>query len=237
MRRLKGTIDKNNRIILSDETIKHARVIRLNVGENVEILTSEGVYDAVVSSINPLTIQNIGKNEINRELDFNLILFCPLLKGEKFEFVLQKATELGVKEIYPFLSKRVIKRIDNSDFLKRKDRYNKIINEAILQSNRNSNVILHDLCSLDELKVIDASYKFIAYEDEAIDGIHIPNLKLNDKSSVICCFGPEGGFDRSEVEDLIKRGFISISLGKRILRAETAALYMLSVVGYLGERD
>ena len=236
MRRLFGYLD-DGEVRLTSSSVEHAKVIRLELNEEVEILTSDGIFLCEVSSLKPIEFNMVKKLDIDRELKTDLVLFCPLLKGDKFEFLLQKTTELGVKTIVPFISSRVIRRVTKDEFEKKRNRYEKIISEAVLQSNRNIIPTLEPLHNLKDLLKYDADYKYIAYEDEALKGKYFDNLDLSTPKKVILMFGPEGGYSKEEVQLFVDNGFDAVSLGKRILRAETACLYMLSVIGFKEESN
>ncbi|MBR6958448.1 MAG: 16S rRNA (uracil(1498)-N(3))-methyltransferase [Erysipelotrichaceae bacterium] len=173
---------------------------------------------------------------IDSEADSNesprRIVYCAaMIKKDKWETVLQKAAELGASTVVPVITRRTIIHLEDRDIKKKLERWNKITLEACQQSNRN------DLCEVVEpvkLKNID-SYKqdvnLVAYENE-------DETKLRDQvgNGDICfVIGPEGGFEESEIEMLKEKGFTCVSLGNRILRAETAGLYMLSVIDAWGD--
>ena len=160
------------------------------------------------------------------------IVYCAaMIKKDKWESVLQKAAELGASTIVPVITRRTIIHLEERDIKKKLERWNKITLEACQQSNRN------DLCEVVEpvkLKDIDR-YKqdvnLVAYENEDES-----RLKDDIGDGDICfVIGPEGGFEESEVEMLKEKGFTCVSLGNRILRAETAGLYMLSVIDAWGD--
>lgn len=236
MRRLSGKIKSNGEVEFSNYTLHHIQVLRFRIGEELEILDENNVYKAKVESINPLSIVVFEKNDINRELPCNITLFLPLLKNGNFDLCLQKATELGVKEIVPYISKRTVVKISKDDFYNRKSRYEKIISSAILQSNRNGSVFLRDLVNISELTNFSFDKKYLAYEDESLKSSLIEkSTKFSPHEKIAIVIGCEGGFEKSEVEMLKENGYQLISLGKRILRAETAVIYSLSVLSYLME--
>lgn len=236
MRRFFATIE-NNKVIFSKETLNHIKVIRLNNGENIEVVDNSIVYICQVTNINPFDVKIIEQeSQNNRELPYNLVLLCPLLKRDNFELVLQKSVELGVKEIVPYISSRVIKRVSKDDFENKRERFEKIILNASEQSNRNVIPHLTRLYDLKELVELykDTPNKYIAYEDVAIKGEKIKIVDENSKDVVIIV-GPEGGFSKQEVEFFVNNNYKVVSLGKRILRAETACIYSLSILSYLLE--
>ena len=141
MRRFEGFFE-GDKVRLSKDCEHHAKVVRLELNEEVEVLISDSLYSCKVSSIIPLEFSDVKKIEVDREIEDEIVFLCPLLKGDKFEFLLQKSVELGVKKIVPFISSRVIKRITKEEFEKKRARFEKIIFEARLQSNRTYRVVL-----------------------------------------------------------------------------------------------
>lgn len=238
MRRLNGTIDfKTLSVCFPPEEEKHARVLRMEKGEKIEVVFLSKAYKAEIISLFPLRAKLLSSQaEVSRELPFTSVLLCPLLKKDNFEFALQKGTELGVQVFVPYLSSRVIKRITKEEFEERRERFMKIIKEAVEQSNREVTPLLMPLQDYKEALKTPGDYKFFAYEEEALKGMKIPHLeKISNALRVISLVGPEGGFSPEEASEAVKNGFLPVKLGKRILRAETAIVDILSVVDYLGE--
>ena len=170
--------------------------------------------------------------EINEEVT----LLYALTKGDKTDLVLQKATELGVKKVALIQSERTVVKYDNKDIEKKSQRFIKIMKEASEQSHR---LVVPEFLGIFNLKALPpqafSDVNFVAYEkdaskaDEQFEG-------LEKGKSVSVLIGPEGGFSKQEIGNLVNLGFIRTSLGKRILRAETAAIYALSVIGYILEK-
>ena len=154
-------------------------------------------------------------------MDINITALISTIKQDKFEIILQKLTELGVKKIVP------VKTAYSQDlFLNDKKiiRFKKIIQEAAEQSHRNT---IPELCPLINIKEVDkynSELNLVSYEKETNSNV---NLKANSITFII---GPEGGFKEEEIELLINKGYKAISLGKRILRAETAAIDTASII-------
>jgi len=236
MRRLSGSIKSSGEVEFSKYTLHHIQVLHLRVGEEIEILDNNVVYKAKVESVNPISIVAYEKSNITRELPSDITLFLPVLKNGNFDLCLQKATELGVKEIIPYVSKRTVVKLTKEDFNKKKARYEKIISSAILQSNRNGSVYLRDLVNINELTSFSFDKKYVAYEDESLHSSLLnKNTEFNSHEKIAIVIGCEGGFEKTEVDMLKDNGYEIISLGKRILRAETAVIYSLSVLSYLME--
>lgn len=173
------------------------------------------------------------------ELPVNVTILQSLPKGNKLEFIIQKGTELGASRFFLFASERSIVKWDEKKVKNRLERYEKIAKEASEQAKRN--VIpeilyvenLHDL--LDNLNDVKGS-KLIAYEDEAKRepatslATQLKNVETNGE--ILVAIGPEGGFSEEEVKLFQNNGFVPVRLGKRILRTETAPLYVLSAISY-----
>lgn len=174
---------------------------------------------------------------IDKELDVQaetqqITLCCALIKQEKFEWMLQKACELGVTNIVPFVSKNTVVKLDEKKAEKKYVRWNEILLSATKQCNRNSLVKLHPIVKLKDLSQFKGDCNLVAYEKEEDPSKHLAHYLKEDPSSITLCIGPEGGFEESEIEILNQNGFENCSLGKNILRAETAACYVLSAIEY-----
>ena len=157
----------------------------------------------------------------NNELDCDITCILSLIKPDKFELCIQKLTELGVKRIVPYNARRSILKIRET---KKLERFRKIAREASEQCHRNFIPEICEPCDLKDLKNYLSEVNYICYESEK-------NIsEIQRSSSISYIIGPEGGFEEKEYETIVSMGFESISLGKRILRAETAALYMTSLI-------
>lgn len=205
-------------------------VMRARNGDLIEIVVSQKLFHARVENLSPLSIKIIDSIEQKSELAFEVTLIFPLAKGDKIELVLQKATELGVKNIVLVNTRYCVVKMDQPSFEKKKERYQKILKEASEQSHRLSIPNLYGLVDINHLPSFAFSKQnYVAYEKLSDNGVIFPFSK--EKSSVTYFVGPEGGFSEEEINVLVKQGFTPISLGGRILRCETAAIYGLSVIG------
>lgn len=157
----------------------------------------------------------------NNELDHDVTCILSLIKSDKFELCIQKLVELGVKRIVPFSAERSVVKIKDD---KKLVRLQKIAREAAEQSHRNLIPEITPVCTIKDLKDYMSEYNYICYESEKRIG------EISPKGSITYLIGPEGGFSDKEYEKICTMGFESISLGKRILRAETAAIYMTSII-------
>ncbi len=232
MQRYFGSLINNN-VSLSKEDFFHiSKVMRMKVGDEFEFVSDNKVYLVQITSFTPFETRIIEEIKEDRELKNKLILAFAPLKGDHFDLVLQKATELGAHEIIILNTERTVKVISKDQFESKKDRYLKILKEASEQSKRSMIPTLNCL-NLTELNKVNASLKLLAYEKEAGDtsSFYGELNKVSPTDSIIIVIGPEGGFSEKEVTYLNSIGYDNISLGKRILRAETASMYALSVIG------
>lgn len=235
MQRYFVSLDKLNNIVFNQQDVFHiTRVMRCRINDHIEVVINNDAFEAVIDSLSPLKIHLIGEKMRNNELKNDLVLFSPLLKSDKNELVIQKATELGVTKIVFFISSRSIIRLSQKDFDKKLDRYKLIVKEASEQCHRNMIPEIVGLLSLKEIAAHKANINLLAYEEESGKQNTIYKA-FKSNSSISFIYGPEGGFDKKEIELLGSMGFSLVSLGKRILRAETASFYGLSIISSLME--
>lgn len=162
----------------------------------------------------------------------HITLCCSLIKQDKFEWMLQKACELGVTRIVPFESRYSIIQLDEKKQQKKLERWAQILLSACKQCNRTDLVELEPIQTIDTLKNYQSECNLVAYEKEDDISKHLANYLSSDPTSVTFCIGPEGGFEASEIDRLKADHFQTCSLGNNILRAETAACYVLSCIEY-----
>lgn len=232
--------DKQQFIIESEDLHHIKKVMRQKNGDAIICIDLTGEnYHCHIKDIESGLIA-IDDNFMNdSELDIEVTLIYALPKGDKFEFVLQKATELGVTRIVPLVTNRCVVKMDKERFAKKKPRFLKIVKEASEQSYRNHIPSISDMITLKEIEPYISQHALVAYEETAKLKEHgnfhtvLSKLKAHDRLTIIV--GSEGGFDQEEIHMLENMGVLSCSLGKRILRSETAPLYMLSVIGYSRE--
>ena len=228
----------NNQVNISGNDAHHIKnVMRMKLGDIVVLNTYKGqVFKATITNIN----KNDVELQIIQELDnsyrpYNLTLGLAMIKKDNFELVLQKSTELGVAEILPLITERSIIKID--DFSKKASRYETIIKEASEQSERTVLPIIHNLTSLNEIDFSIYTKLLLCYAREKNNKLTELIGQINPKDKVLALVGPEGGFSQKEIDFLISKGFNSISLGKTILRAETAAIYVASILKSIMEDE
>ena len=225
----------NNLVILSDGDVHHLlHVMRAKVNDEIEAVIDGKLYSAIIKSVSPLRIEISYEIPLDSELPNEVTLFFALAKGDKIDTVVQKATELGVTKVVLMNTERSIVKFDAKDVNKKLERYSKIAKEASEQSHRLRIPEILGPINLSDVDKYMCDINLLAYEKVAGKTDNIP-MELKGKS-ISTMIGPEGGFSEKEVDLLVKKGFTLISLGKRILRTETAAFYILSVLGFLLER-
>ena len=229
---------ENQNVILSQDDVFHlTKVMRVKENEHIQVVDKDThkSYLAVVLQVNPLKV--VIQEPINEEVELNknVTLFFALAKSDKIEFVIQKATELGAKKVVLFQGKRSVVKFSKDDFARKESRYISIAKEAAEQCHRQ---YIPEIIYVDNIKGIKdylEDINLFAYELEAGKSTDLESM-LKTHQSVSVIIGPEGGFDESEAQYLKELDFKPISLGKRILRCETAAVYALSVISYLLEK-
>jgi len=205
--------------------------MRMNIGDKIEIVDNKCTNICEITSLNPVKAKVIEKTNENNENEKNIILVQSLVNETKMDLVLQKGTELGVNEFYPYKAKNsVIKENDKSD--KKIVRWQKIVKEASEQSKRNIIPKVNNIIDIHKLCEIKADVKLLLTVNETTKNIKNILKELKKYDTLIIVIGPEGGFTKEEEDTLMKNGFISTSLGKRVLRTETASLVAISMINY-----
>ena len=226
-------INGENAYIEGSDVNHIANVLRMKPGEELLISVKEDwdylckIVDIETDRVNLKVLESMEQ----RELPVNITLLQGIPKSDKLEMIIQKAVELGVSEIIPVKTKRVVVKIDEKKVDTKVNRWNAIAESAAKQSKRSIIPKVYEPMSIDNaLEIVkDFGVKLTPYENA--DGIDKTRKILDnmDKTKNIAVFiGPEGGFEESEVERIKNSGFEVITLGKRILRTETAGLALLS---------
>ena len=226
-------INGENAYIEGSDVNHIANVLRMKPGEEL-LISVKGDWDYLCKIVGIETDRvnlKVLESMEQRELPVNITLLQGIPKSDKLEMIIQKAVELGVSEIIPVKTKRVVVKIDEKKVYTKVNRWNAIAESAAKQSKRSIIPKVYEPMSIDNaLEIVkDFGVKLIPYENA--DGIDKTRKILDnmDKTKNIAVFiGPEGGFEESEVERIKNSGFEVITLGKRILRTETAGLALLS---------
>ena len=222
-------------MVLDKENAAHAKVLRLKTGD--EVVACDGAGREAVCSVT-LTdgVYCLSRGDIvlsETEAAAKVSIYMALPKADKLEHVIQKATELGAFEIVTFPSARCVSRPDEKSLKKKLERWQKIAASAAEQSGRGripEVIVLGDYTSALK-RAAEADLSIVFYENEKSNTLH-KTLEAAAASTISLLTGPEGGLEAREIEEAIASGFQICTLGKRILRCETAPLCALSAVMY-----
>lgn len=214
------------------------RVLRLGPGDRVTLFDDAGwEHDGVIRFVGERSgeIEILRSYEANYESPMEITLAVGLTKGEKMDFVVEKATELGVRTFVPFISARTVPKLSQDKVEKRVRRWQKIALSAAKQCGRTGIPVILGLCHLRELvkQPATGTLKLLFWEGEEQQTLNHVYATASDVQSIIVVVGPEGGFSVEEANLAREFGFRPVRLGHRVLRAETAAVAVLSVVQFL----
>ena len=176
----------------------------------------------------------LGKDPVSRELPCEIVLMQALIRREKFEWVLQKATELGVSRIIPFESSRCVVHGKKEKEERPLERWRQIVTEAAEQSERNRIPVVERPVEFRKLVEYMQESNYFAYERAYGESPLLSMVYTGGNAAVV--IGPEGGFSPEEIAFFTGSGFVQFTLGARILRAETAAAAALAVAAECAER-
>ena len=228
-------------LLISGDDAKHIqKVMRMQVGQTIIVVSENQAFEAIIEKFEGQDVRVSKTSDALRsnELPKKVTICCGLPKGEKLDFITQKATELGMNELILFDAERSIVKWDAQKGKKKQERLQKIAKEAAEQSHRNVVPAIRDILSFKQLLQQSDQYDvlLVADEEDAKSEKRTQFAEvlrsINQQQSICVVFGPEGGLSRSEIQELMGHGYQGISLGPRILRAETAPLYVLSAISY-----
>lgn len=224
-------IKQNEITIFGQEHFHLSKVLRVQVEDEILISTDKGneLECSILKIAKDFTLCKIlNKTKIEETLA-DVTVFQAVMKGEHMDFVVQKLTELGVKKLVPFLSKFVVVKTDD----KKSERFQRISFEACKQSNRKIPMQISKVLTFETMLETLKNYeqKILAFEGAKNSAKEILSGLDKNKSTALI-IGSEGGFSQEEVLKLESIGAKIISLGKTILRGETASLALASVVLY-----
>lgn len=220
------------------EDINHIKnVLRLKKGEQLEICNKETniAYLCEISDIKEkVEVIIIQELDNNKESNLHINIIQGLPKSDKMEFIIQKGTELGVKEFTPFALKRCVMKVNSKDEQKKIERWQKIAEVAAKQSGRDIIPKVNNVYNINNILNLIKDYDLVllAYENETKNKLRNEIERISNNSKIAIIIGPEGGIEETEVEFLKQHSAKVVSLGKRILRTETVALAVTSILMY-----
>ncbi|WP_243290609.1 16S rRNA (uracil(1498)-N(3))-methyltransferase [Bacillus sp. FJAT-47783] len=234
--------EMNSRFFITGDVTHHiSRVMRMKPSDELICCSKDGytakcVIEKISSEQVECTVLEWLEN--SNELPVEVVVASGLPKGDKLELIIQKGTELGASAFIPFNAARSVVKLDEKKAAKKRARWEKIAKEAAEQSHRNQIPAVHSPLSFKQMiqRANSADVKIVAYEEVAKAG-EMSNLQkalcaTKRDQTIFVVFGPEGGLTEEEIHQLKEVGFITCGLGPRILRTETAPLYLLSAVSY-----
>ena len=223
---------KEGRISITGEKARYlATVLRCRKGDELIVFDGEG--NCLKTNIlkvdrKEVCVEVLEKFTCDTESPINIFLIQGLLKGQKMDMVIQKSTELGVKEIIPIITERSQPRET-----RKITRWRKIAEEASRQSVRSIIPLIHEPIHFNDCISSLTSKGLIFYEEGGIKISEAISSLVTRHSSLSVIIGPEGGFTKKEIAIAKENGFIVTTLGKRILRAETATISAITLVQFL----
>lgn len=227
----------NKNIYITGQDVNHIKnVLRLEKGSWIIACDGEGMeYISRITDMDSkcvkLEVEKI--QESDTEPGTKLVLFQGLPKKDKMEFIIQKSVELGVSEIIPVITKRCVVKLDENKAHKKQERWQAIAEAAAKQSGRGIVPEVHVPVILKDAFDIAAGLEYNIIPYELQDGMEQSRKIINEacsRKSAGIFIGPEGGFEKEEVKEAVDRGIWPVSLGKRILRTETAGMAVLSIM-------
>lgn len=239
---LAESYEEKKSYVLEKEQYHHVvRVMRMEVKERVFLVFSNQLV--IVAQIIEITKEQVILVEISKELQekelpIDVTIACGYPKGDKLEWIVQKGTELGAMKFIGFPAKQSVVKWEQKKLLKKQERLNKIATEAAEQSQRQKIPEVELLAQTAELLSCFSNFThvLVAYEESAKQGEHSTLMttlnQMTHGESLLILFGPEGGFSHSEIQLFENAAAKVCGLGPRILRAETAPLYVLSAISY-----
>ncbi|MBE7018486.1 MAG: 16S rRNA (uracil(1498)-N(3))-methyltransferase [Ruminococcaceae bacterium] len=228
----------NNTVTLTDDAVHHIKnVIKLTEGEQIVLVKNKKELLCRIDKIekNSIIVYVVEELDSDSEPPYEITLFQGIAKGDKLDFIVEKAVEAGVTEIVPFKMHRSIAKIEGKDVAKKVERFQKIAKSAAQQCGR---LVVPKVQEPKTPKQVDwdaFDLKLLCYEDEnktTLKEVLKKNPLTKETKKIALVIGPEGGISPEEVSFLTDAGFLSVSLGKRILRCETAGLYALANIQY-----
>ncbi len=231
MRRFFGEA-KNNKIEIVGEEFNHLKnVLRMSVGDElIASLNDEFEYICEIEKMEKgrAVCKVDGKRECEGNPRKNIVIFQAITKGSKFEFIVQKATEIGISKIVPFVSDFVIAKVSEN----KKERLMSIALNACKQCERTTIPEIADTTDVDGVISQFKDFDLVLFANERANvGKALKNLDKYQNIAIIV--GSEGGFSQKEKEKFETSGATTVSLGKRIYRCETASVAMMSLVSIL----
>ncbi|MEG1448306.1 MAG: 16S rRNA (uracil(1498)-N(3))-methyltransferase [Oscillospiraceae bacterium] len=230
-------IDDNKAYIKNDDAKHIKKVLRMKIGDTIDICDTNGYdYMGIISELSDglVCVDLLEKSLSKSEPNINLTLYQAVPKGDKMEFIIQKATELGAAKIVPVVTKYCVSRPDEKSAKKKTERYQRIALEAAKQSQRGKIPVIENQIGFEQaISEMGKSQHSIIFYEKATDSFENAIKKASENNKDISIMiGSEGGFSEEEIAWAMEKGIQIVSLGNRILRCETAPLTAISIIMY-----
>jgi 16S rRNA (uracil1498-N3)-methyltransferase len=234
-------IDKNNiinnKVLISRDEARHIiKVLRYKIDDLITLFDSEGMtYECVIKAFENerITAEIIEKIENKNSETTKIVLAQAVLKSKKMDSVIQKSTELGISRIIPFFSSRTIPKWNSDKCFDKAEHWRNIVKASVKQSGIRKMPCVDNIISYDEIISSNLNMnKILLYEKERNVSFKKIINTITFPSDILIMVGPEGGFTIEEVSRAKQSGFLTTSIGKLILRAETVPIAILSILQY-----
>ncbi len=229
----KGNVGDSKITIEGEDVLHIRRVLRMKPGDRLRLCDSAGFdYTAVIEEIGEkITCRIEDKEKSQTEPPVKVTLFQGIPKAAKMDYIIQKTVELGIYEIVPCMLNRCVSKIEGD---RKITRWQKIAEEAAKQSGRGIIPKVHAPVALSDAAEMmkKCDIVFVPYECEEQNSLKTALTQKENVRTAAFMVGPEGGFDQAEIAELSQKGIMPVSLGKRILRTETAGEAVLAMLMY-----
>ncbi|QBR85127.1 16S rRNA (uracil(1498)-N(3))-methyltransferase [Legionella israelensis] len=230
-----GDYQPGSLIQLTESAGQHVGVVlRMLPGEKITLFSGNNLeFDAVISAVHKkkVSVEILSVAEVNRESPLAIHLAQAMSKGERMEWVVQKAVELGVSSIQPLVTRRCVVKLDQQRAAKKIAQWQAIAVAACEQSGRNQLPLIHPILSFEEYLAQNQDVDKLILHPQTEKSWRHYSFNFDELSLLI---GPEGGFSQDEVRQAFAAGFMPLSLGPRVLRTETAAIAAISILQAAG---
>jgi 16S rRNA (uracil1498-N3)-methyltransferase len=212
-------------------------VLRMGPGDSLVLFDGSGIeFPSAITEATRrhVKVRILGRKEGRRESPIDILIGIGLLKTNKMDWVIQKVSELGVREVHPFAAHRTVPALDPERAEKKRGRWQTIAREASRQSGRSTVADVRPVLSFDEIVTQSESVDLsLIFTTEAISPLEaLAQQQIARPHRMLLLVGPEGGFSPEEEQIAVNQGFLPVGLGPRVLRAETAAILAVGLVQY-----
>lgn len=224
---------KDKNLTLEDGDYHHIKnVMKMKPGDLIKIVYDDITYTCKLIKVSDNSLFEVVSKEKKSNKSYHVSVAFSLIKEQKLDYLFQKCTECGADELIAVQTKRSVVKIAEDKMKTKKERWKRICKEAAEQSFRSNVPSISDVLSLSSLSKKEYDLKLLCSLNKNTKNIKKVLQKNNKCDKILIVIGPEGGFDPKEEEFLTENGFLSVSLGDGVLRAETASVVALSMINY-----